>query len=64
MGYAGHGVALATLLGKLVAEAIVGNAPPFPFESALPTAPLNLYSGHPWFLPLVGTWQRFLDMVS
>jgi len=63
-GYAGHGVALATLLGTLVARSIVEGRPPAPFERALPQAPLGLYDGRPWFLPFVGAWARLADMLS
>ena len=64
LGYAGHGVALATLLGSTVAAAIAGEALKTPFSSTLPRAPFGLYDGNPWFLPLVGAWQRFLDWVN
>ncbi|MEH6822484.1 MAG: FAD-binding oxidoreductase [Motiliproteus sp.] len=37
-GYSGHGVALATLGGKLMAEAIAGSAEKFDLFSALPTS--------------------------
>ncbi len=36
-GYSGHGVALATLGGKLMAEAIAGSAEKFDLFSAVPT---------------------------
>jgi hypothetical protein len=29
-----------------------------------PGAPLGLYNGAPWFLPLAGAWYKFLDWVS
>lgn len=62
LGYAGHGVALATYLGARMAELISGEAGDNPFiEKALPRAPLNLYTGNPWFLPFAGAWYRFLD---
>jgi glycine/D-amino acid oxidase-like deaminating enzyme len=64
VGYAGHGVALATLLGTLAAAAIAGDAASHPFASDAPPAPLLLYDGRPWFLPVVGAWQRLLDAVS
>ncbi len=64
IGYAGHGVALATLLGIRTGDAIAGSASTYPFGSTLPSAPLGLYNGSPWFLPLVGAWQRFLDWVN
>jgi glycine/D-amino acid oxidase-like deaminating enzyme len=63
-GYAGHGVALATLLGALAAVAIVDGTLTHPLASAAPEAPLRLYDGRPWFLPMVGAWQRLLDAVS
>ena len=64
LGYAGHGVALATLLGSSVAAAIADGSLTSPFNSTLPRAPFGLYDGRPWFLPLVGMWQRFLDWVN
>ena len=66
LGYAGHGVAMATYLGKTVAEAIVtGNIKEHPFASfEFPSAPLGLYNGFPWFLPFAGAWHRILDWVG
>ncbi len=65
LGYAGHGVALATYLGVRVAEALCGDAVDNPFtELAFPGAPLGLYNGNPWFLPLAEAWYRWLDLVS
>jgi hypothetical protein len=55
---------MATLLGAKVAESIVGGATPNPFARELAAAPLGLYDGRPWFLPFVGTWQRFMDAVD
>ena len=66
LGYAGHGVAMATYLGKSVAEAILNGTikenifATFPF----PGAPLGLYRERPWFLPIVGAWHRILDLVE
>ena len=65
LGYAGHGVAMATYLGKKMAAAIAGDEVALPFARvAFPTAPLGLYSGRPWFLPLASLWYRFLDLVQ
>ncbi len=66
LGYAGHGVAMATHLGKTVAEAMIkGNIQEHPFASFdFPSAPLGLYNGSPWFLPLAGAWHRILDWVE
>jgi len=68
VGYAGHGVAMATLLGQKMAEYIASgvsakNESPFaeiPFHGA----PLGLYRRKPWFLPFAGLWFRFLDLIS
>lgn len=63
MGYAGHGVALATYLGQQLANRIAGQAWHNPFEGMLfPTMPL--YRGNPWFLPFAALYYRFLDWVS
>jgi glycine/D-amino acid oxidase-like deaminating enzyme len=65
VGYAGHGVAMATLLGKKIAEAILTGKDDNPFaEIPFPGAPLGLYNGKPWFLPLAGAWYKLLDWVS
>ena len=65
VGYAGHGVAMATYLGSLVAQAMCGVQDQNPFaEIAFPGAPLGLYNGKPWFLPFAGMWYKFLDMVG
>src|SRR5260221_562407 len=68
VGYAGHGVAMATLLGHKMAERIAsGSATPEanPFaEIPFKGAPLGVYRRKPWFLPLAGLWFPFLDIVS
>ena len=66
LGYAGHGVAMATYLGKTVAEAMLsGKIREHPFNLfPFPTAPLGLYDGTPWFLPLAGAWHKILDWVE
>ena len=66
LGYAGHGVAMATYLGKTVAEAMLkGNIREHPFASFdFPSAPLGLYNGFPWFLPFAGAWHKILDWIE
>ena len=66
LGYAGHGVALATYLGKAVGDGMLdGSLAKQPFASvAFPGAPLGLYNGWPWFLPFAGMWHRILDWVE
>ena len=66
LGYAGHGVALATHLGQTAAEAMLdGTINQHPFaELRFPGAPLGLYDGRPWFLPFAGLWYRIIDWVE
>jgi glycine/D-amino acid oxidase-like deaminating enzyme len=65
LGYAGHGVAMATYQGQLMARRISGENPDNPFEGIpFPGAPLGLYNGKPWFLPFAGAYYKFLDWVS
>jgi len=65
LGYAGHGVAMATWQGQKMAELISGGKPDNPFVGIpFPGAPLGLYNGRPWFLPFAGAWYKFLDWVS
>src|SRR5690242_1790245 len=65
VGYAGHGVAMATWQGQKVAEQMAGEKPENPFVGIpFPGAPLGLYDGRPWFLPFAGAWYKFLDWVS
>ena len=75
VGYAGHGVAMATYQGQKIAELMASDRtgsdrtsndkPENPFLGIpFPGAPLGLYNGKPWFLPLAGAWYRFLDWVN
>jgi glycine/D-amino acid oxidase-like deaminating enzyme len=65
LGFAGHGVALGTHLGVKIANAILdGKVKELPYSAYdFPTAPLGLYNGNPWFLPLIGLWHRWLDVI-
>jgi glycine/D-amino acid oxidase-like deaminating enzyme len=64
VGYAGHGVAMATYLGTKVAEAVCGGADANPFRDIhFPDAPFGLYRRTPWFLPFAGAWYKVLDWV-
>ncbi len=65
LGYAGHGVAMATYQGQKMAELIAGKKTENPFAGIpFPGAPLGLYDGRPWFLPVAGMWYKLLDWVS
>jgi glycine/D-amino acid oxidase-like deaminating enzyme len=62
-GYGGHGIAMATYLGEQIARRIAGEAIESPFfDDRFPTIPL--YSGNPWFLPLVGAYYRLMDALA
>ena len=74
LGYAGHGVAMATYQGQKMAEWIAEDATgkkgaekktdnPFT-EIPFPGAPLGLYNGNPWFLPFAGAYYKVLDWIS
>jgi len=65
VGYAGHGVAMATWQGQKMAEWITDGKTDNPFtEIKFPGAPLGLYDGKPWFLPFAGAYYKVLDWVS
>ena len=65
VGYAGHGVAMATYLGARIAEQISGGPEENPYANVpFPGAPLGLYNGHPWFLPFAGAYYKILDWIS
>jgi len=65
VGYAGHGVAMATYLGAKIAEQIRGGPEENPYAKIpFPGAPLGLYNGRPWFLPFAGAYYKVLDWIS
>jgi len=62
-GYCGHGIAMATYLGELVARRMAGEALQHPlFDDEF--APIPLYHGTPWFLPVVGAYYRVKDWLQ
>lgn len=63
LGYAGHGVAMATWLGDVMADVILGRTDRNPFRD-LPFQGIPLYRGEPWFLPLAGLVYKVLDWVD
>ena len=61
-GYCGHGIAMATELGEIIARRMGGEAVEHPLmDDRFP--PIPFYHGRPWFLPVVGAYYRFLDAV-
>jgi len=64
MGYAGHGVAMATYAGTEMAAVIAGEEREVIASGPMPSAPLGLYRGTPWFLPFAGAWYKLVDWAS
>ena len=65
LGYAGHGVAMATYLGTKIAEEISSGRSDNPYaDIPFPGAPLGLYNGRPWFLPFAAAYYKVLDWIS
>lgn len=63
MGYAGHGVQMATYMGRLMAEYMSGR----PEANIWPDSKFRRIPGHfgpPWFLPFAGAYYKFKDRVS
>lgn len=62
MGYSGHGVQMATLMGERMARVMGGEASANPWaDLSWPAIPGHL--GKPWFLPMVGAWYKFQDLI-
>ncbi|WP_338493125.1 FAD-binding oxidoreductase [Pseudomonas trivialis] len=62
MGYSGHGTHMATYMGAIMAEVLDGRADLNPWRDFnWPAIPGHF--GNPWFLPLVGAYYRFQDLV-
>jgi glycine/D-amino acid oxidase-like deaminating enzyme len=57
----GNGISMATYLGHRSAEMMLGVAGSDRGVVNTKFPRLYFYDGHPWFLPMVGTWYRFLD---
>jgi len=65
LGYAGHGVAMATYLGSKMAERILGSREEIPYARIpFPGMPLGTYNGRPWFLAFAGAYYKLLDWIS
>ncbi|WP_330647192.1 FAD-binding oxidoreductase [Thioclava sp. FTW29] len=63
MGYSGHGAQMSTLVGQALADMALGRAGTNPLAGLeWPTIPM--YSGKPWFLPLVGMYFGLKDRLS
>lgn len=63
MGYSGHGTHMATYMGAIMAEVLNGRADLNPWRDFdWPAIPGHF--GKPWFLPIVGAYYRFQDLVK
>ncbi len=63
VGYSGHGTQMATYMGAIMAEVLDGRADLNPLHDfAWPAIPGHF--GKPWFLPFVGAYYRFKDLVK
>lgn len=63
MGYSGHGAQIATHMGEIMADLMIGHLDRNPW-AGLPWNAIPGHFGQPWFLPLVGAWYKFLDRVQ
>lgn len=62
MGYSGHGVQMATYMGQMMARVMAGDAAANPWANLdWPSVPGHF--GKPWFLPLVGLWYKWQDVI-
>lgn len=63
MGYSGHGTHMATYMGAIMAEVLDGKADLNPWRDFdWPAIPGHF--GKPWFLPFVGAYYRYKDLVG
>ncbi|HEV8053413.1 MAG TPA: FAD-binding oxidoreductase [Candidatus Limnocylindrales bacterium] len=63
IGYNGHGVQMATHMGRQVAEMMDGHAEANPWRG-LKFRPIPGHFGPPWFLPFADAYYRMKDAVS
>ncbi|HLW48063.1 MAG TPA: FAD-binding oxidoreductase [bacterium] len=61
MGYSGHGVQMASLMGARMAEVMNGHPEANPWRR-LKARAFPTYSGTAWFLPFVGAYFRLRDL--
>ncbi len=64
MGYCGSGVGRAGYFGHKIALQMLGNPEGRTEVDGLPFPTRRLYSGTPWFLPIVLRWQSLLDRIG
>lgn len=62
LGYAGHGVQMATHMGQVMAEVMDGHPEVSPVRDIAPPR-IPLYNGTAWFLPFAGAYYKTLDRI-
>ncbi|MCJ8507142.1 FAD-binding oxidoreductase [Rhizobium lemnae] len=63
MGYSGHGAQIATHMGEILADQLLGLTRSNPWAD-LPWPAIPGHLGQPWFLPLVGAYYKFKDRIG
>jgi glycine/D-amino acid oxidase-like deaminating enzyme len=63
LGYNGHGVQMATYMGRQMVEVMDGHLDANPWKS-LPFRAVPGHFGPPWFLPFADAYYRLKDVVS
>jgi glycine/D-amino acid oxidase-like deaminating enzyme len=63
LGYSGHGVQMATHMGKQMAEYLNGTVEANPWRD-LPFKRIPGHFGPPWFLPFAGNYYKFQDLIG
>jgi glycine/D-amino acid oxidase-like deaminating enzyme len=63
LGYSGHGVQMATYMGRQMAEVMNGVPSANPWRD-FPFKRIPGHVGPPWFLPFVGTYYRAVDRIK
>ena len=63
LGYAGHGVAIASYVGTEAGKLLAGEISSSPFAD-IPHPTRFFYRNEPWFLPLAARYYRFRDWLS
>jgi len=62
MGYCGHGVQMATYMGRAIAEMMDGKPEANPLRGlGFPKVPVPFYNGTAWFLPFGGAYYKAKD---
>lgn len=63
VGYSGHGVQMATHMGKQMAEYMNGVPDANPWRD-MPFKRVPGHLGPPWFLPFAGAYYKFQDLIK